>query len=564
MATDHAAGSRGSALVADDDVSGRIMLRSLLKRLGFTVTLAEDGEAAVEALAAQHFDLIFLDILMPRLDGIEACRRIKAVCEHFVPVIFITGTTDEADLARCIEAGGDDFLVKPFSPTVLAAKVRALERIRDLQRRVEVLLARMQEDQTLAERVFRRAVLAGNVEPAGLSTHLVPAETFSGDLVLSAYSPSGDLNLLMGDFTGHGLAAALGAMPTAEVFRSMTQKGFAPALILGEINRKLRALLPTGIFLAANFVHVKHDLSGVEVANCGMPTGLLIGPAGSKCGFASTHPPLAALDEQDFEAAMQPVLFDRGDLLLLASDGVFEATSAVGEHFGERFGAAVASRPADPLTQVIEDLAAFMGEAAQLDDMSLVQLRLDDRLVRNQASAAAPGRTSSRANGMGGQGGARVVIELHEQYLARVDPVPLLLSQLDELGQVGALHSTLFTVLTELYLNALDHGVLGLDSTLKQAKDGFWHYLAERQRRIEALTAGWVSIGISCGGSPQEQNLCIEVRDSGQGFDWLTRTAPESVQPHGRGIELVRQLTESLRYEGCGNHVEAVLLNRRE
>jgi CheY-like chemotaxis protein len=237
----------GIALIVEDEVTNRMILKALLKKRGYLVIEAENGIEAIQQFQHRGPDIIFMDVMMPLMDGYEATTEIKRLAgDQFVPIIFLTAMSDEEALARCVEVGGDDFLSKPYSFTVLSAKVKAMERIRTLHRDAQMLYSRMQRDEEIAEQVFSGAVIAGNVALEHIHSLLRPASVFSGDLMLTAFAPSRDLHLLLGDFTGHGLAAALGALPTSEAFRSMTAKGFAPQQILivgrGDV-------APVGVFL---------------------------------------------------------------------------------------------------------------------------------------------------------------------------------------------------------------------------------------------------------------------------------------------------------------------------
>ena len=120
-------------LVVEDDATSRMILRRALTKMNYEVLLAENGEEGVRLFEENQVDMVLMDIQMPVMDGYEATTLIKAATrDEFVPVIFLTGTTDEALLARCVEVGGDDFLTKPYSPVVLNAKIEALCRIRAL------------------------------------------------------------------------------------------------------------------------------------------------------------------------------------------------------------------------------------------------------------------------------------------------------------------------------------------------------------------------------------------------------------------------------------------------
>jgi len=113
-------------LIVDDDPRLREVVRYTLSREGHDVREAGDGQAALDAVAAQVPDLIVLDVLMPELDGLEVCRRVRATSR--VPIIFLSSRSEELDRVLGLELGGDDYLAKPFSPRELASRVKAVLR----------------------------------------------------------------------------------------------------------------------------------------------------------------------------------------------------------------------------------------------------------------------------------------------------------------------------------------------------------------------------------------------------------------------------------------------------
>jgi len=124
----------GTLLVVDDNPDNRSLLSRQLARAGFMVETAEDGKIALERLAERSFDLVLLDVIMPRVDGLETLRRIKrdeALAE--VPVIMLSSLDDVESSLRCIELGADDFLHKPFHPTLLQARIGASLELRRMR-----------------------------------------------------------------------------------------------------------------------------------------------------------------------------------------------------------------------------------------------------------------------------------------------------------------------------------------------------------------------------------------------------------------------------------------------
>ena len=116
----------GTVLVVDDNEADRAVLSRRLRRQGHTVSLAENGRQALEKLRARGFDLVLLDIVMPEMDGFEVLRRLKAdAATQNIPVIMLSAMDEMDAVVRCIEMGADDYLPKPFPPTLLTARVRA-------------------------------------------------------------------------------------------------------------------------------------------------------------------------------------------------------------------------------------------------------------------------------------------------------------------------------------------------------------------------------------------------------------------------------------------------------
>lgn len=113
-------------LIADDDPHIRQLLAFAFAKAGLDTVEAGDGEQAIELVAARAIDLVVLDINMPRVDGLEACRRLRAAGD--VPILFLSSRDDEIDRVLGIELGADDYVVKPFSPREVVARSMAILR----------------------------------------------------------------------------------------------------------------------------------------------------------------------------------------------------------------------------------------------------------------------------------------------------------------------------------------------------------------------------------------------------------------------------------------------------
>ena len=113
-------------LIVDDDPHIRQLLAFALAKAGLETREAEDGEQALQSIAEHRPDLVVLDINMPRMDGLEVCRRVRATGD--LPILFLSSRDDEIDRVIGIELGADDYVVKPFSPREVVARVSAILR----------------------------------------------------------------------------------------------------------------------------------------------------------------------------------------------------------------------------------------------------------------------------------------------------------------------------------------------------------------------------------------------------------------------------------------------------
>jgi DNA-binding response OmpR family regulator len=118
---------RALVLIADDDDDIRALVAFRLERAGYEVVSARDGEEALRLAADHRPDLAVLDVMMPKLTGLEVTRQLRAApATSAIPVILLTARVQEADIARGLEAGADDYIKKPFSPHELRSRVQAV------------------------------------------------------------------------------------------------------------------------------------------------------------------------------------------------------------------------------------------------------------------------------------------------------------------------------------------------------------------------------------------------------------------------------------------------------
>jgi DNA-binding response OmpR family regulator len=553
-------------LVADDTDTDRLILETIVRKEGHHVFSAKNGLEAVAIFQQERPDIVLLDALMPEMDGFDAARQIKSLAgDVLVPIIFLTSLQDTDSLVHCLDAGGDDFLSKPYNRVILKAKIKSFNRMRGMHNTIITQrdqLAqhhqRLLQEQTVAKQVFDNVAHSGCLNASNVRYFLSSLAVFNGDVVVAGIRPNGNMMVLLGDFTGHGLPAAIGAMPLASTFYGMVHKGFSMADVLREINKKLKSILPIGLFCCATMIDFNFRRKRIKVWNGGLPAGMIYRPAdGSVTPMRSTHLPLGVLPEKSFKDDVQFYDLDEGDRIFMWSDGIHEARNPDGEMFGEERLLELLCHSREPATIFNEILAGvknFIGSGEQDDDLSMIEIKMVP-----PASLAHPNYYYTHQQPLV-TAEWELRFEVKPTSFKTFDPLPFLLNILTEEPDLRGFSGSLYTILAELYSNALEHGVLGLSGDLKKSPEGFTEYYAQREKLLSETVNGFVHIYFAYSSGIEGGTLRLRVEDSGIGFNYgaLQGKALLTTGYSGRGIGIVEKLCETVRYYGSGNKVEVV------
>ncbi|MCX8087509.1 MAG: fused response regulator/phosphatase [Rhodocyclaceae bacterium] len=367
-------------IVGRDEPQRQTMTR-LLEADGHEVRIAAACGEALRLYAKLQPELVIMDVALNDGDGFLCTQRLRSLAgERLAPVILATPIEDAATLQRFIDCGATDFLADPTDALALRAKINGHAQALGVYRHLERLSEKFHEEIRFAKHMFD-AVLGRSPGVSCLQHWTLTAGHFCGDLLIHATTPDGRLHLLLGDFTGHGLAAAVGALPASEVFFAMSRKGCAIGEIAAEMNRKLHALLPTGQFCAATLVSVDVVDGHLEAWIGGQPPPMLCdGGRRLVAELPSRHLPLGILAPEEFDASTQTLAVGDYDHLLLYSDGLIEARNPAGDVFGaHRLVEALASpaRRQGLLQRIKSRLIAFLDGLEPHDDVSVLLVKLD-------------------------------------------------------------------------------------------------------------------------------------------------------------------------------------------
>lgn len=529
-----------------------------LTAFGHEVREVDDVDAAVRVFHEDPPDAVVLSLVDANLEPLRQLAGCRG--DRFVPIVVLADLDPELAPAL-VYAGADDFVLRSQDPQVVEIRLSGLLRVQAKFRAAEARRARVERreaelvgEQRVAEKLYARMQHRSVDVPETIRRMVSPHSVFNGDVLLTAQTPAGATRVFLGDFTGHGLVAALGGMPLFDAFHSMTVKGFSIENMMEELNRKLRAVLPTGMFCAAVVFEADPVEHVLQCWNGGMHDVLVRGvDGGIRLRLASRHLALGILPDAEFEGSVELHHVEPGERVLAYSDGVVEA-GKTGDLFGQArletlFGG---PSPHDAFVEELDrELAQTWAGSEQADDVTLIDYLFDGR------PHEAPSRRSRSTAVPPSHWG--VSFELDASALKQSDPVPALLQPVFHLQGLQAHRQTLQLVVAELFNNALDHGLLELDSAWKATPAGFQRYYEARAERLAKLRDGRIAVRFEHRITPQGGRLTIEVEDDGPGFDVANvADAGGSLLKSGRGIRLVRELCVSLDYAQGGRRACAV------
>jgi CheY-like chemotaxis protein/anti-sigma regulatory factor (Ser/Thr protein kinase) len=554
-------------LVVDDTPSNAKQLEVVARKLGHETIFAEDGLVAIERYQSESPDLIFMDIMMPRMDGINAAERIRALpSDRWVPIVFFSALDSVQDIIQGLEKGGDDYLTKPANLSLMRAKINGYARVLEMQDSLRQQASELldwrneaEEQSRLGHHVISRLVDAEGLNDPLLQWFNIPATTFSGDLICAARGPDGVLYLMLADAAGHGLAAALTALPLTQVFYGMVAKGFPLTSLTQELNRKLKAILPADRFVAAILATIDIDHRILEVWNGGLPDALFIDANGQLVKrWQSRHPPLGVMPPAYFSPTTETHHFHEAGELVVYSDGLVELDTGAGNRMDMDLLESTlrGASPGKSMAAIRQHVDTYLQGGAGHDDISCAIVAVPIEEHKSLPIAAA------RGSAQGPVSEWRLELSWSAQELREIDVVPTVLGLTGQIRALKSHQAVLFLVLSELFNNALDHGLLGLDSSRKDVEGGFEDYLAQRADRLTNLKHGNIDISLLLHMADGVAALDISLVDSGPGFDFnryieAQSNARDDNLYHGRGISLVRQLCAEVAYSGSGNRVWA-------
>jgi len=365
-------------LLVDDAKSNLDILVEGLKS-DHKLSLALNGEMALQAAARTPPDLVLLDIVMPGLDGYEVCRRLRQMPETAeVPIMFLSSLEEVQNKTRGFELGANDYLTKPFEMLEVKARVRSLLKAKaysdavkeqiasELRVAREIQMGMLPQEFTGVEQAYR----------VSFGALLEPAREVSGDLYGVCAAAPDRLVVFLGDVSGKGIPASMFMVRAISLARLLAREIAEPERILARLNDELAADNPSGMFVTF-LCGVFDPRSGrFALANAGHCRPVLLAN-GESARWAVKNLGLALGFEPGLEFERTELYLQDGHTLVFYTDGVTEAFNPREECYGnERLLADAGALAGQSATAVASSLLAkvraFAGGAPQSDDIAIL------------------------------------------------------------------------------------------------------------------------------------------------------------------------------------------------
>jgi len=540
-------------LIVEDDPLFVETLETFLEGKGCKTTVTSHFEAAKESLIQSSFDFILLNSPLSSEDGTDVISFIKSL-SHKVPLMIVTEDNNQIRMSEAFEKGADDFLSKPFNVNLLWQKIQRCRRFYDKEieleqqtEKFEKLLSKQKREEDLARHVYEHVAALSTTETEFVDAYIQSSSSFNGDAFICDTAPNGNRFVILADATGHGLAAAICILPLLVTIRAMIRKGLSLAHIVHEANKKLTLELPDDKFVALIAVEINFNKQTLQLFNGGMPDVISLRTDKTLRLYSSASMALGILEPEDFDPAILTLNTLSIRNLFFFSDGLIEQPTPEGDPFGMRRLLEIFNHYnyEEPLVKlIVNEFSAFNGLTELVDDLSMCDLQIhalmDAHLCRKKQALSAK------------QGKITATLDITGELIASTDIIACLDSIMRSADMMGDMRQRAFTVFAELISNGVDHGILNLDSTLKNDFAGFAEYLQLREERLGSISEN-EKLSMTFSYSPKTAEIDFEIVDSGKGFDLNKKKIIRDGALSGRGLELIQKLSKSVDIIAPGN-----------
>ncbi len=367
--------------IVDDNPANLDILQARLAANNYEIITATDGEAGLAMAREKQPDLILLDIMMPKMDGIEVCRRLKGDPSlPFMPIIMVTAKADSKDVIAGLEAGGDEYLTKPVDHAALVARVKSMLRIKSLHDTVLEQSAQLKIQLKTATKI--QSLFWPDIPELKGGSHIwavsVPAAYVGGDLYDIIPLPDDSLLAYVADVSDKGVPAALIMAALSTKIRSEARIQSEVDKLLETVNNSTYELTSEeGFFATVVLVRYWPHSGTIQFTLAGHPQPLWI----VECGIGNL-PQVTGISlgvKQDVKYKKKEILLSPGESVLLFTDGVIEAENKDNELFGlDRLVGYIKDTKGPPWGKgLIDEISCWRGNTKANDDLTILEIWRD-------------------------------------------------------------------------------------------------------------------------------------------------------------------------------------------
>jgi serine phosphatase RsbU (regulator of sigma subunit) len=474
--------------------------------------------------------------------------------------MMITGDDNQNLMSEAFSRGADDFLVKPLSLDLLWQKLQRVHalyekeaKLEEQAKSLEKLLNKQEQEENLARYVYEHVSANLITESECVDTYLQSSSAFNGDVFICDTAPNGNRFVILADATGHGLSAAISILPLVTTIKAMIRKGLSLPHIVHEANAKLCRELPDDKFVTLIGVEVNFHKKSLQLFNGGMPDIVIVKHDKTLERLPSTSMALGIMEPDDFDPGMITLETHPMRNLFFFSDGLIEQQNLFGEEFGMDRAMEILSLwdSKEPLLSRMVNHFTVFNEMGELqDDLSICDLQIDALMDKHLHEDKTLDNKKS--------GKIIASISLEGSLIAATDIVGAFDGLMRSVDVVGDLRQKAFTVFAELISNALDHGILDLDSKLKNDFAGFAEYIELKEERL-ANMKDEDKLDMSFEYDPKTEEMAFTIKDSGRGYDFKSSSEMNDGALSGRGMPLINKLCKQVDVEPPGNYTSVQL-----
>lgn len=368
-------------LIVEDNPASLEIMQVRLEASDYRVITATDGEEGLAKAQSSLPDLILLDVMMPKMDGLEVCRRLKNNDSlPFMPIIMVTAKTDTKDVIAGLEAGGDEYLTKPVDHGSLVARVKSMLRIKELHDTVIAQSTQLENQLKTASKIQTLFWPELPAPEGGIRTWAVsqPASYVGGDFYDAIILPDKSVLAYVADVSGKGVPAALIMAAVSTKIRAEASLQQNLNLILRAVNGSMYELASTeGYFATMLLLKYWPRMKKIEMIRAGHINPVLVSPTGVREISGLKGVSLGVMEEVEYELA--ELVLEPGESLLLFSDGVTEAENERVEQFGyQRLIDQLSTSKSFPHGEgLLESVREWRGQAVVNDDLTIFEIGCD-------------------------------------------------------------------------------------------------------------------------------------------------------------------------------------------